>query len=65
MSRLQKLSKFKDSPPNMAGGVRFEIGGAYFNFRWQNGYFHSFVNLKKNVAKNDTALENECMDVSS
>ena len=45
MSRLQKLSKFKDSPPDMAGGgVRFEIGGAYFNFRWQNGYFHSFVN---------------------
>ena len=34
MSRRQNSSKFKDSPPNMAG-VRFEVGGAYFNFRWQ------------------------------
>ena len=33
MSRLQKSSKIKDRLPNMAG-VRFEMGGACFNFRW-------------------------------
>ena len=46
MSHLQKSSKIKDRPPNMAG-VRFETGGAYFNFRLQIRVLLLICNFKK------------------
>ena len=47
MSRLQKSSKIKDRLPNMAG-VRFEMGGAYFNFRWQKRVLPLICKFLKN-----------------